>query len=226
MYGRTNAGGGVKAFAFIFATYPVGSTCTATDGSRTLKLKDTSGYGVFYPPYAGTWTVTATDGDQTTCKTVEITFEGQDVSVELSYAQWLYKDGNQYTDITGGWGANNFRDTTVDFGEVITSDCTLQGTKTRWTHVVTQKKIDITKYNTLYADVEITQRPKTFSDWGIGAVAAQGSDDYAAVFMDGCENGTDIIGIVTVDISALNGEYFIQSGTSNTYMVIKTIWLE
>ena len=93
MYGRTNAGGGVTAFAFIFATYPVGSTCTATDGSRTLKLKDTSGYGVFYVPYAATWIVTATDGTETTTQTVEITSEGQNVSVELSYRTYLYKNG-------------------------------------------------------------------------------------------------------------------------------------
>lgn len=94
MYGRTNAGGGgTSPFAFIFATYPAGSVCTATDGSRVLKLKDTSGYGVFYPPNIGTWTVTATAGAKTASKTVEITKEGQSVSVELSFARYLIKDG-------------------------------------------------------------------------------------------------------------------------------------
>ena len=111
MHGRTNAGGGISPFAFIFATYPAGSVCTCTDGSRTLKLKDTSGYGVFYPPYAGTWIVTATDGNSETSQTVEITSEGQNVSVELSYGTLLYKEGNEYTDITGGW-AERFQDGT------------------------------------------------------------------------------------------------------------------
>lgn len=109
MYGRTNAGGGGNSpFAFIFATYPAGSVCTCADGSRTLKLKDTSGYGVFYPPNIGTWTVTATDGTDTASETVEITKEGENVSVELSYTLWLYKNGDQCVDVTGGWSNSNY----------------------------------------------------------------------------------------------------------------------
>lgn len=104
MYGRTNAGGGGKAFAFIFVTYLVGSVCTATDGSRTLKLKGTRGYGVFYVPYAGTWTVTATDGTEPISQTVEIIAEGQNVSINLKILR-LYKYGDEFTAITGGWQA-------------------------------------------------------------------------------------------------------------------------
>lgn len=81
------------AYAVIAVTYPAGSVCTCTDGSKTLKLKDTSGQGFFLIPYAGTWTVTATDGTYTKSESVEITSEGQSESVVLSYTLYLIKDG-------------------------------------------------------------------------------------------------------------------------------------
>ena len=94
----TRRGGGIsKAYAAIGVTYPAGSTCTCTDGTKTLTLKDTSGQGFFLIPYAATWTVTATDGTNTNSKSVEITSEGQSVSVELSYGIFLFKSGEGST---------------------------------------------------------------------------------------------------------------------------------
>lgn len=91
--------------ATINITYPEGSTCTATDGVSTFTAPDTSGTWALVVPNTGTWTISATDGTDTTSETVEITTEGQSVSVELSY--WngeLYARGNEYENITGGWG--------------------------------------------------------------------------------------------------------------------------
>ena len=101
----TRRGGGTsKAYAAIGVTYPAGSTCTCTDGAKTLKLKNTSGQGIFLIPYAATWTVTATDGTNTKSQSVEITSEGQSISVNIVY--WdgtIYDAGNEYTAQTGGW---------------------------------------------------------------------------------------------------------------------------
>ena len=82
-----------KAFAVISVTYPEGSTCTCSDGTKTLKLKDTSGQGFFLIPYAGTWTVTATDGIHTVNRTVSITTEGQEETVSISYELTLILNG-------------------------------------------------------------------------------------------------------------------------------------
>ena len=69
----TRRGGGTsKAFAVIGVTYPAGSTCTCTDGTKTLTLKDTGGQGFFLIPYAAVWTVTASDGTNTKSQSVEI----------------------------------------------------------------------------------------------------------------------------------------------------------
>lgn len=85
--------GGAKAFAVIGVTYPAGSVCTCTDGSKTLKLKDTSGQGFFLIPYAAVWTVTASDGTNTKSQSVEITSKGQNESVALSYLLVLFDNG-------------------------------------------------------------------------------------------------------------------------------------
>lgn len=80
-------------YAVIGVTYPSGSVCTCTKGSKTLTAKDTSGKAIFVIPEAGTWTVTATDGTNTKSESVEITSDGQSVSVELVYEFVLYDNG-------------------------------------------------------------------------------------------------------------------------------------
>ena len=104
MHGPTNAGGGVSAKGFIQATYPEGSICTCSNGTRTLKARDTSGYMMFILPSIGTWTVTATDPadpTNTDSETVEITTEGQSVSVELSYLVPAEYQAVEYIESTG-----------------------------------------------------------------------------------------------------------------------------
>lgn len=97
-------GGGGDVFAFIIVTYPAGSVCTCTDGTKTLTAKDTTGSWVFEIPYAGTWTVSRTDGEQTASASVSINAKGQSESVELSYKLFiirngvmLYGDDNKFT---------------------------------------------------------------------------------------------------------------------------------
>lgn len=91
-------------YAVIGVTYPSGSTCTCTNGSKTLTAKDTSGQAIFVIPSAGTWTVKAVSGSDSASKAVSITTDGQVATVTLSY--WngeLYDAGNEYTAQTGGW---------------------------------------------------------------------------------------------------------------------------
>lgn len=94
------SGGGGDTYAFVIVTYPAGSTCTATDGTTTLRAPDTSGSWVCKVPSAGTWTVSCTDGSQTASTAVSITAEGQSESVVLSYALYLFKSDGAYS---GTW---------------------------------------------------------------------------------------------------------------------------
>lgn len=72
MIGLTNVGGG-NVIAFISVTYPTGSTCTCTKGTKTLRAKGTTGTMVFKIPEAGTWTVSITDGTETVSEDVIVT---------------------------------------------------------------------------------------------------------------------------------------------------------
>ena len=90
-------GGGVGTlYACIGVTYPSGSTCTCTNGTKTLTAKGTSGTAIFNVPSTGTWTVTATNGDKTASKSVSVTAEGQTESVTLAYEYVLYEAGAKY----------------------------------------------------------------------------------------------------------------------------------
>lgn len=87
MVGKTNVAG-ARLRSVIAVTYPSGSLCTCSNGTKTLKARDTSGRALFNVP-AGEWTVTATDGDKTKSQTVSITAEGQFESVTLAYIYYL-----------------------------------------------------------------------------------------------------------------------------------------
>lgn len=71
-------------------TYPSGLTCTATDGSTTLRAPDTSGVWACVVHNAGAWTVTVEQKGWT--DTVNITENGQTVQVALDRL-YIYRNG-------------------------------------------------------------------------------------------------------------------------------------
>ena len=103
MVGKTNVGSSGKLFAVIAVTYPAGSVCTCSNGTKTFTAKDTSGKALFNVPSAGTWTVSCTDGSKEKSVDVTITAAGQVESVNLSYALYLYNYGDKCEAVTGGW---------------------------------------------------------------------------------------------------------------------------
>lgn len=85
--------GEAAPYAVIGVTYPAGSICTCSNGSKTLTTKDTSGKAMFIIPSAGTWTVKAVSGSKSTSKAVSITAEGQVETVTLTYELILFDNG-------------------------------------------------------------------------------------------------------------------------------------
>ena len=221
MYGPTNVGGGISPFAFIFATYPAGSVCTCTDGSRTLKLKDTSGYGVFYPPYAGTWIVTATDGDSTASQPVEITTEGQNVSVQLSYRLWLYRNGDECTDITGGWENKNYSGITGGLTKESTRLKLTQGTNGALL-VGTKKQPNLTGYSKICAVVE--WNPNTSNGAKVGLIKTYSPSSIDSQWNAQAVNTTKGTHTLECDISNASG--LIAISTYNGTGYYSEIWLE
>ena len=140
--------------ATINITYPAGSTCTCSDGTTTISAP--SGTWTCIVPNAGTWTVAATDGVENTSESVSITTDGQIVAIELSYLLWLYKSGNTYNAVTGGWSVSKHPSTGGSFDGVLTlnADSMLLSTEVwggsvGYANAFTNNSIDLTGVNTL-----------------------------------------------------------------------------
>lgn len=140
-------GSSAKVYAVIGVTYPAGSTCTCTDGAKTLTAKDTTGKALFVIPYAGTWTVKAVSGNKSKSKTVSITAEGQVEVVTLIFETILWEAGSdQNTSLTGGFAANDTNYVTVgDSTVTITGNRTYFGSgSNNWSYsgnFYTKKKV-------------------------------------------------------------------------------------
>lgn len=219
-----SGGGSGKLFAAIGATYPAGSTLTCTNGTKTLTAKTTSGQWVFAIPEAGTWTVTATQGTNTKSQSVSITAEGQFESVTLSYGLYLYKSGDECTDITGGWNVRYGRE-----GTALTPNMLIKPTAGYGELISTTNKIDVSKYSKLSFEFTYTQgthNPKGLEVGLASSVANPEAQKYVASVNCGTSTVTNKT-IKTLDISAVEGLYHIAARSYYSGDgVIYEIWLE
>lgn len=97
--------------ATIHVVYPAGLVCTATNGSTTLTAPDTSGTWDCVVMEAGQWTVKLSTGF---AEKVTVGASGESHTVNKWY---VYKDGDQRTELTGGWTAVKKQKPTVEFKE-------------------------------------------------------------------------------------------------------------
>lgn len=179
--------------ATINITYPAGSTCTCSDGTTTLSAPDTSGSWTCIVYNAGTWTATATDGDKSKSADVVITTDGQTESVTLLYITYLFKDGETYDSLTGGWQG------TVN-AEKQALQLIVQAGKSQ--NVYTKSKVDMTDYSTISAKTDANIR-------NVSLVLII-EDSYAAskpVAKAELDTASDE---VSLDISNITGSHFIR----------------
>lgn len=209
-------GGSGALFAIIAVTYPEGSVCTCSDGTKTLKAKDTSGNALFNVPSAGTWTVSCTDGSQTVSKSVAITAAGQVELVTLEYLPYLYINGNECEDLTGGWvseakGINSGGPTglapTVVRGSTL--EISLNGPHVGGI-VRTNNKIDLTKYSRIKFNGKMVNPTNDSTGWlqmcvwsNIGAYY---TDNIVASYV---VRAHQTINDAAIDISSLSGSFYV-----------------
>lgn len=221
--------GGAKAFAVIGVTYPAGSTCTCSDGIKTLKLKETSGQGFFLIPYAATWTVSCTDGTNTKAESVEITSEGQSESVTLTYKLYLFNngvvDGIAWDKVSkgGNGGTSSYSvSTTIS----LTATAVLgDGVYMATIKIGSSTECDLSAYQTLNIDVSERSGISNGATKLFIGTTALGEDTLSATI--------DSTGIISVDISAINGSGFIslyllspRMGAGTAKMSVSAVWLE
>ena len=179
--------------ATINVTYPAGSTCTCSDGTTTLTAPNTSGSWTCIVYNAGTWTATATDGDKSKSADVVITTDGQTESVTLLYITYLFKDGETYDSLTGGWQG------TVD-AEKQALQLFVQAGKTQ--NVYTKSKVDMTDYSTISVKTDANVPGVSLSLIIEDSIAA--SKPVAKAELDTASDE------VSLDISNITGSHFIR----------------
>lgn len=228
--------------ATINITYPAGSTCTCSDGTTTLSAPDTSGTWACIVPNAGTWTVAATDGVENTSESVSITTDGQIVAIELSYLLWLYKSGNTYNAVTGGWSVSKHPSTGGSFDGVLTlnADSMLLSTEVfggsvGYANAFTNNSIDLTGVNTLkfkitgigntaYSDKEGNTHKFRFSLVVANERPTKRNPTFAA------DMKILATGEYSVDVSAVTAGYvgiwITTGGYIKTTLTISEIWGE
>ena len=228
--------------ATINITYPAGSTCTCSDGTTTISAPDTSGTWTCIVPNAGTWTVAATDGVENTSESVSITTDGQIVAIELSYLLWLYKSGNTYNAVTGGWSVAEHGSTGGSFDSVLTlnDDSMLLSTEVwggsvAYANAFTNNSIDLTGVNTLkfkitgigntaYSDKEGNTHKFRFSLVVANERPTKQNPTFAA------DMKILATGEYSVDVSAVTAGYvgiwITTGGYIKTTLTISEIWGE
>ena len=196
----------------IKVTYPAGSTCTCSKGEEVLTAPNTSGSYTFTVTSAGTWVIKITSGRDSASKSVSITKTGQSVSVSIDYVLWLFDNGDQFTENTGGW----YKRTDVPYrvGMATTGTTTIDDTisvsagggvsSSAWT----QSLIDLTNYKTLTctstkiggADQDLAIMPAS------GAKSIEASHVASMVIRPGTNN---------LDVSSLDGKYYVVFSAAN-----------
>lgn len=233
-------GGVGTPFAVIGVTYPEGSTCTCSDGTKTLTAKGTSGRAIFNIPYAGTWTVSCANGEDTASESVNITAKGQCESLVLLYQLYLFDNG-----ATALWGKNKgggiYSASDFDINANYKKDdaCASMDSLMRFdiiypkqANYTTSEAIDLTKYSTLKVhrkDAQKTSDSTSTLQFAVAVTTDLGDNTVYtnAAAKSGCLKTTGEL-TVSLDLTNITGEFFIfvwAGGTSGSYEVDK-IWLE
>ena len=209
-----------KLFALIAVSFPKGSECTCSLGTKTLKAKSTEGKWLFAIPYEGKWTVAAKDGDEFASKEVEVA-EGQSVSVSLEYKDYVIHDGV----LADGYQIN----TTTATYEVVDGALVFKSTKASSGNGniiidANGQAIDLSNRSSLKFDTEATS-PRS------------GTLDYVRWGVSGASNVQKNLGvanpvtrqIVPIDVSKIsNGSInmFISDNPATVELKIYDAWFE
>lgn len=170
--------GDMSLYAVIAVTYPEGSACTCSNGTKTLKAQDTSGKALFNVT-AGEWTVKAEDtaAGKSKSANVSITEEGHCESVTLKYSLDIIVNGKFNYDVIGKWNSGA---SSSGLGSMVEheSDGYVQihspvqdgfnGSYTAWT---SSKALPTSEYTTLYVDYSAVLNGYTSEFINIGGVS-------------------------------------------------------
>jgi hypothetical protein len=174
--------------ATINIAYPAGLACTVTDGVTTLNAPDTSGTWDCVVTEAGEWTVKLSTGF---AEKVTVGASGESHTVNKWY---VYKDGDQYTDLTGGW-VKQSGTASITFGDNMITIDSKTSTNQPKGKVHTTNSLNLSGFTSLKANITIKQYNATVSSASAGVHNSSGKDLAST--------STKSDAIVSVDISSI-----------------------
>ena len=224
-----SAAGVAEPFAFISVTYPEGSVCTCTDGVETLTAKNTDGTYVFCVPYAATWTVTATEGDNSKYESVEIITEGQFKIINLFYFEYIINKGK----LQEGYDFTKLTASHVE-ADGYAQFKTKTGTSGNGAAVIAKNNaiLDLTQHSLLRIELEATStRSGTLDYFTIGvAPLSNASTGHAVSEKHNLGVNTSLAHqIINLPVSTIDAGYLslvISDNTGTVDLRIYNIWLE
>lgn len=210
----------LSSTSIIAVTAPSGSTVTCTNGNinKIPLVKDDKWY--FWGCGNGEWTITATLNSSTSVKTVNIT-NPNTYDVAIYYNYYLFNNGDQCTDITGGWEQNrNFRYSayTKNYGYVnISHVINVRGNSSDCAIASTVNKIDLTGYS----KIEIKTDKISGGTYEFTIMKEYGNFALGTVF-------NDSLGVSrTIDISNIEGDNYICFCAATEYQetIVRSVQL-
>lgn len=199
--------------ATINIAYPAGLVCTVTKGSITLNAPDTSGTWDCVVTEAGQWTVKLSTGF---AEKVTVGASGESHTVNKWY---VYKDGDQRTELTGGWVKQSGTASITFEDNMITIDSKTSTNQPKG-KVHTTNSLNLSGFTNLKANITIKQYNATVSSASAG-VHNSSEKDLAST-------STKSNAIVSVDISSIESlseihPFFYESAAKANLL---QMWLE
>lgn len=220
----TMGGGGASASILVTGLSETDIVTASKDG-KTIAAKWNSAENRFeiarIKSY-GTWVVTATDGVKSKTRDVLV-----DAAVEYKifidlYKLWLYRDGDEFEDVTGGWGLRASTDAVA--GTKNSTNMYLGGQSNVVVALEMLGSVDVTGYTKLKAEVE---NISTVQSYPAVYVAARYADTGSTVKSVGSATiGTQIY---EIDVSAASKPVYVLAevnGSTGYQGYIYKVWLE
>lgn len=231
----TRRGSGIKeGYAMIAVTYPSGSTCTCSNGSKTLRAKDTSGEFLFIIPEAGTWTVSCMDGEKIASESVIISMQYQVETINLYYAliildtNYLNPDVGSFEQISAEHTDTGTVSGSAKEGEIkVRASSWARYYYTSGTYRFTQP-IDLTNFNTIHFEGSASRVDYYSGLWDGGGSIGLGTDRL----MTDAKVLSSTATTDTIDISDKTGNWYLffrasaMANDAATQTVITKLWID
>ena len=222
-------GGGKNISSIVITGLESTDTVTCTKDGKTYPATwdETAQHWEIVGLPLGTFTVTATNGTKTVTKTVLIDIAGV-YEIEMEYVQWLYKDGVEYIDVTGGWSEAEYNSGGTPVVRPLKNNDNIyfEGSTMKNTAIGTANYIDFSNYNFLKIDALPIS---TYTGYPFLHISVcDSTKNIAAPLMSG-DSTTDLVRqTITIDISDISGGYIALwvGGITDYKGYVYKVWLE